>query len=127
MSLISDLTKDIFGHDGLTVPQASGLIAAGVFVGECSMTRRKVICSLTGIIVQYVVPLALPIILLGLIKEKDTLTTAPAVTWYVSSPDGQLSLMTTGLLSDSFFSPRFGLRSCPLIPRLPPPYRIVSL
>jgi hypothetical protein len=49
----------------LTVAQVSGLIAAAVFV------------------VQFLVPIALPVILLGLLRPRSKNVTETAVSWYL--------------------------------------------
>lgn len=51
----------------LTVANVSGMIAAAVTV------------------VQIIISLAIPLILLGLLQERNSATTASAVTWYVAT------------------------------------------
>ncbi|RJE25969.1 hypothetical protein PHISCL_01654 [Aspergillus sclerotialis] len=83
MKLFSDISHKFFENGGLTVPEVSGIIAAGVFI------------------VQYLIPLALPIILLALLKEKDSIATAPAITWSVVGQFLQSSLWPVILSADS--------------------------
>lgn len=50
----------------LTIANVSGMIAAAVTA------------------VQIIISLAIPLILLGLLQERNSVTTASAVTWYVA-------------------------------------------
>jgi hypothetical protein len=67
--------------EDLTVGQVSGLIAAAVFVGTDSAVLL-VISLLTIHAVQILVPIALPVILLGLLRPRSTVATETAVSWY---------------------------------------------
>jgi hypothetical protein len=76
----------------LTIGYVSGMIAAAIFVGRfkrpgvflCAwpssiLVRIIIVLSLQP--VQLFIPIALPVILLGLLKEKNSTVTTSAVTW----------------------------------------------
>lgn len=71
----------------LSVGDVSGMIAAGIFVGALPsygpfLSAPTITIPLLQS-VQIFVPIALPIILLGLLKEKNSTAANTAVTWYV--------------------------------------------
>jgi hypothetical protein len=72
----------------LAVGDVSGMIAAGIF-GYVTITRPLLSAQTNNHSllqsVQIFIPTALPIILLGLLKEKNSTATNTAVTWYVET------------------------------------------
>ena len=69
--------------EDLTIGQVSGLIAAAVFVGRDSNELVVMALALLTLFeVQILVPVALPVILLGLLRPRSTIATETAVSWY---------------------------------------------
>jgi hypothetical protein len=65
----------------LTVGQVSGMIAAAVFIGIQSI-RSLLFYANNGSKVQILIPMALPMILVGLLRLRSPAVTETAVSWY---------------------------------------------
>ena len=65
--------------DDLTVGQVSGMIAAAIFVRKCALLgSRKCV---NGKVVQILVPLTLPLVMLGLMRLRGGEVAETAISW----------------------------------------------